>query len=191
MLTYEYIIFIVITILLHLAVLYFVTRKRKKSLVNRHVVITGGSSGIGLWAAIYCAKLGAHVTIIARNVKLLGKRISCYVSCVHPNNTFIFIISGKAVELIKVHTNPDLQRVQYISFDLSKSSYHETELMLERAEHIDSPTGLNFPIFMLVNCAGMAICGEFIYNNFNQRRSDYSRTLQVLLRKHPLMMFIK
>jgi len=72
MLTHEYIIYIVITILLHIAVLYFVTRKPKKSLIRRHVVVTGGSSGIGLWAAIYCAKLGAHVTIIARNVALLG-----------------------------------------------------------------------------------------------------------------------
>lgn len=72
MLTHEYIIYIVITILLHIAVLYFVTRKPKKSLIGRHVIVTGGSSGIGLWAAIHCAKLGAHVTIIARNVTLLG-----------------------------------------------------------------------------------------------------------------------
>lgn len=74
MLTYEYTIYIAVTILLHIGVLYFVTRKKrdKYPLCGRHVVITGGSSGIGLWAAVYCAQLGAHVTIIARNVKALG-----------------------------------------------------------------------------------------------------------------------
>jgi 3-dehydrosphinganine reductase len=40
---------------------------------GRHCVITGGSSGIGLWVAIYAAKKGADVTIVARNVKTLGK----------------------------------------------------------------------------------------------------------------------
>jgi len=134
MLTFEYIIFIVITLLLHILVLYFVTRKQKKSLLGRHVVITGGSSGIGLHAAIYCAKLGAHVTIIARNVTLLDK----------------------AVELIKANCNPKLQRIQCVSFDLSKSSYQDTQQMLEKTENFDN---INNPIFMLVNCAGLAICG--------------------------------
>lgn len=40
---------------------------------GKHVVVTGGSSGIGLWVAIYAAKMGADVTIVARNVKILGK----------------------------------------------------------------------------------------------------------------------
>lgn len=72
MLTFEYIVYIAVTILLHIGVLYFLKRSRKLSLMGRHVVVTGGSSGIGLWAAIYCARLGAHVTIIARNVDALS-----------------------------------------------------------------------------------------------------------------------
>jgi NAD(P)-dependent dehydrogenase (short-subunit alcohol dehydrogenase family) len=39
---------------------------------GKHVVVTGGSSGIGLWAAIYAARKGADVTIVARKMKLLG-----------------------------------------------------------------------------------------------------------------------
>lgn len=81
MLTYEYIVYIVITILLHLGVFYFVKWSKglygnavRCPLLTRHVVITGGSSGIGLWAAIYCARLGAHVTIIARNEDALSMR---------------------------------------------------------------------------------------------------------------------
>lgn len=73
MLAYEYIIYIVITVLLHIGVLYFLKRKSNKFPLHlRHVVVTGGSSGIGLWAAIYAARLGAHVTIIARNVVALS-----------------------------------------------------------------------------------------------------------------------
>lgn len=73
MLTYEYVIYIVITILLHVGVLYFLKRNRDPHrLRGRHVVVTGGSSGIGLWAAVYAARLGAHVTIIARNVEALS-----------------------------------------------------------------------------------------------------------------------
>lgn len=74
MLTYEYIVYISVTILLHIGVLYFLkrTRNNKYPLMGQHVVVTGGSSGIGLWAAVYCAQLGAHVTIIARNVDALS-----------------------------------------------------------------------------------------------------------------------
>lgn len=35
--------------------------------------MTGGSSGIGFWVAVNAARKGADVTIIARNVKTLGK----------------------------------------------------------------------------------------------------------------------
>lgn len=78
MLTYEYVIYIGITILLHIGVLFFLTRKKSKKypLLGRHVVVTGGSQGIGLWAAVYCARLGAHVTIIARNPETLGMKMS-------------------------------------------------------------------------------------------------------------------
>lgn len=41
-------------------------------LIGQHVVVTGGSSGIGLWAAIFAARKGADVTIVARNIKILG-----------------------------------------------------------------------------------------------------------------------
>ncbi|EEB13554.1 short-chain dehydrogenase, putative [Pediculus humanus corporis] len=43
----------------------------KSDLHNKHVLITGGSSGIGKSVAIEAAKLGAHVTIVARNSEKL------------------------------------------------------------------------------------------------------------------------
>lgn len=47
--------------------------KNKCIIAGQHVVVTGGSMGIGLWAAIYAARKGADVTIVARNIKILGK----------------------------------------------------------------------------------------------------------------------
>lgn len=51
-----------------------VHKGHRKKIAGRHVVVTGGSQGIGLWAAIRAAELGANVTLVARNVKQLGKR---------------------------------------------------------------------------------------------------------------------
>ena len=51
------------------------------------MVVTGGSMGIGLWAAIYAARKGADVTIVARNIKILG------IYALHP-----FSLSAKLTE---------------------------------------------------------------------------------------------
>lgn len=48
-------------------------RRHVKSIAGRHVVVTGGSQGIGMWAAVRAAQLGANVTIVARNAKQLGE----------------------------------------------------------------------------------------------------------------------
>jgi 3-dehydrosphinganine reductase len=52
------------------AVVYFVASKNKRERIDlrgKHVVVTGGSMGIGLDIAIEAFKQGAHVSIIARN----------------------------------------------------------------------------------------------------------------------------
>lgn len=87
----EVFLIIVAVVIAHFLIFYLLTRKKKSiegkllnvakvdqsscflSLKGKHVVVTGGSSGIGLWVAIYAARQGADVTIVARNVKLLGK----------------------------------------------------------------------------------------------------------------------
>lgn len=117
-------------VVLHMLVLKLVLRKPKKSIADQHVVVTGGSSGIGLWAAIECARQGAHVTIVARNQKLLDK----------------------AVELIRQHVANSSQKIQAVSLDLS-SDYETVAKALQRLEENVGD------IYMLVNCAGMAICG--------------------------------
>lgn len=57
----------------HIGIYLWLRKKPAKSIKDRHVVVTGGSSGIGLWLAIHAVKLGANVTIIARNIVNLGE----------------------------------------------------------------------------------------------------------------------
>lgn len=68
--------YVLLALLIHLCLYIYVTRKRAKSIVGRHVVITGGSKGIGLCLAVECAMKGANVTVIARDEKMLSKLIT-------------------------------------------------------------------------------------------------------------------
>lgn len=125
---------IILTVLgivfVHGLIFYLVSRKSLANIRGKHVVVTGGSSGIGLWAAVECVRLGANVTIVARNVKQLEKAKEQLVSS-------------------KIRED---QKIEYRSIDLAKG-YDGVEKGLEE---IETSVG---PIFMLVNCAGMAICG--------------------------------
>lgn len=103
-----------------------------KNLNRKHVVVTGGSSGIGKAVAIEAVKLGAHVTIIGRDVKKLSS----------------------VVNEIEEHLTYKDQQVQYASLDVT-SDYNIIEKCFSDLENkIGS-------IFMLINCAGMCICGKF------------------------------
>lgn len=95
-------------------------------------MFSGGSQGIGLWVAVECAKRGANVTLIARNIKSLEK----------------------AKLLIEENCKNEAQKIEYYSLDVS-ANYDDVE---KAFKEIEEKSG---PIFMLVNCAGAAICGRF------------------------------
>lgn len=109
--------------------LKFLNRPSKRSLNRRHVVITGGSSGIGKALAVLVAQNGAHVSIIARNVQKLEE----------------------AQKQIEQHINEG-QIVTTVSVDVSNKEEVQKKLL-----ELDDQIG---PIYMLVNCAGQAICGK-------------------------------
>ena len=48
-------------------------RPSKLKLAGAHVFITGGSSGIGLEVAKECARKGAFITLVARNLQKLDE----------------------------------------------------------------------------------------------------------------------
>ncbi|KAJ8929629.1 hypothetical protein NQ314_017671 [Rhamnusium bicolor] len=100
------------------------------SIKGKHVVVTGGSSGIGKSVAILAAQRGAQVTILARNIDKLTE----------------------AQEEIKKHCVNEEQMITKVSVDVA--NYEDVENNLCELEEIVGP------IFMLVNCAGIAICGK-------------------------------
>ncbi|XP_063535042.1 3-ketodihydrosphingosine reductase [Cydia strobilella] len=101
-------------------------------LKGKHVVVTGGSSGIGKAAAAEAASLGAHVTIIGRDVSKLTA----------------------AVTEIVAKCKDKGQKIQFAALDVT-SDYNAISKCLSELE-----TSVG-PIFMLINSAGMCICGEF------------------------------
>lgn len=104
-----------------------------KHLKNKHVVITGGSSGIGKTAAMEAAKLGAHVTVLGRDIQKLSTAVDdIKQNCMDQNS----------------------QKIQYAALDVT-SDYKAIEKCFSNLEESVGP------IFMLVNCAGMCICGRF------------------------------
>ncbi|XP_017327045.1 3-ketodihydrosphingosine reductase isoform X1 [Ictalurus punctatus] len=97
-----------------------------------HVVVTGGSSGIGKCIAMECYKQGAFITLVARDE---GKLVQ----------------AKKAVEKCAIN---DKQVVLCISVDVSKD-YSQVESVLKQAQEKLGP------VDMLVNCAGTAVSGKF------------------------------
>lgn len=122
-------------ITLYAAHVLYTRHKRKafKNLSGRHVVITGGSSGIGKAAACEAVRLGAHVTIIGRDVTKLETAVK---------------------EILEKCSDQDNQIIQFAVLDVT-SDYIVVETCFV---DLESKVG---PIFMLINCAGACICGLF------------------------------
>ncbi|KAH8394527.1 hypothetical protein KR215_003470 [Drosophila sulfurigaster] len=129
---WEVVLWLAIAIVIHVFIFIFVMGKKAKSIVGRHVVVTGGSRGIGLSLAVECAMKGASVTVIARDQKLLEG----------------------AVALMEVIRQRPEQKFQYRSLDIGGDYDEVARVLGELEESIGD-------IYALINCAGMAICGVF------------------------------
>lgn len=120
-----------------LGAIYLYTRLQERrhaiKLNGKHVLITGGSKGIGKALAEEALKAGANVTIFARNQEDL-------------DDTKMY--------LLKKTVNPQKQKVLAISVDVSRDIF-PIEQAISDAE---SELG---PVFMLVNCAGTSMSGRF------------------------------
>ncbi|KAG7272957.1 hypothetical protein CRUP_035789 [Coryphaenoides rupestris] len=97
-----------------------------------HVVVTGGSSGIGKCIAKECYKQGAFITLVARDETKL-------------------VQAKKEVEKYAIN---DKQVVLCISVDVSKD-YGQVESVIKQAQEKLGP------VDMLVNCAGTSVSGKF------------------------------
>lgn len=119
--------------ILTVIVLVFLNKKRRKSFKSQHVLITGGSSGIGLAAAIDAGIRGAKVTIVARNESRLKQAVSEIRSQIGESN-------GDGED----------SKIRAISVDIS-SSVENIEKAFKIAEN------QNGPIDVLINCAGYSV----------------------------------
>lgn len=131
-LIFNIILIIIALLIIVLFVRYFFWRRRLKNVNKKHVVVTGGSSGIGKCIAILAAKYGAHVTIIARDIQKLEIARN---------------------EIIHACKNKDIQKVEYLSLDVGE----DYDAIDKALNDIEKTMG---SIYMLVNCAGTAICGK-------------------------------
>ncbi|RMC16054.1 hypothetical protein DUI87_08263 [Hirundo rustica rustica] len=172
--------FIVAFVLLLYMVSPLISPKSLK-LPGAHVVVTGGSSGIGKCIAIECYKQGAFITLIARDEnKLLQTKkeiekysvndkqgpllklvqvpvvASCpsHVSAVPPSlvSSAGFLQISLSVSLKTEWSH--VKVVLCISVDVSKD-YEQVENVLKQAQEKLGP------VDMLVNCAGTSVTGKF------------------------------
>ena len=125
------------------ATVFWNKTRARRSLLGRHVLITGGSSGIGKCLAAAAAERGADVTIVARNEERLQK----------------------AREEIQAKVpNPSKQRVIALKADITRDK--ET---LDAA--LSAATAELGPVYMLINNAGTSIPRRFVEADLSESRS--------------------
>ncbi|MBN3308101.1 KDSR reductase, partial [Amia calva] len=123
--------FIVAFVLLLYMVSPLISPKPLK-LNGSHVVVTGGSSGIGKSIAVECYKHGAFITLVARDESKL-------------------VQAKKEIEKYAIN---DKQVVLCISVDVSKD-YGQVDSVIKQAQEKLGP------VDMLVNCAGTSVAAKF------------------------------
>ncbi|ESN91947.1 hypothetical protein HELRODRAFT_104089 [Helobdella robusta] len=125
-------IFMFLFIFVYFIKLFLFKFPKKFHFPGSHVLITGGSSGIGRSLAEQAFKLGANVTLLARDVEKLAE-------------TQKYLLEHSKTN--KKNT------VQYFSVDISRN-YDEVNDIIKQAE---SKLG---PVDVLINSAGFSVAGS-------------------------------
>jgi len=129
----------VLLFVLALATLFW---RKRRSLAGRHVLITGGSSGIGLSMASAAAAMGADVTIVSRNEEKLMRAHK---------------------EITAKVANPERQRVRSVKADVA-GDFAALDAALK-----DVTRELG-PVYLLINNAGTSIPRRFVEADLKESR---------------------
>ncbi|KAI1301495.1 3-ketodihydrosphingosine reductase [Halotydeus destructor] len=113
--------------------LYHKWSNKVLNLKGRHVLITGGSKGIGKAMAIEAVRAGANVTILARNIEDLDRA---------------------KLEILKQVIDPVKQKIEAHSVDVSRDLYAIEQAVADAEAELG-------PVYMLVNCAGTSVAQRF------------------------------
>ncbi|KAL7305796.1 hypothetical protein TKK_0002044 [Trichogramma kaykai] len=109
-----------------------VNRHENGALHGKHVIITGGSSGIGKCFAMEVARRGANITIVGRDNERLKLAYD---------------------EIIQHCKNRKDQKIECLSLDVSRSAIAVATAFADHETRLGQ-------CYMLVNCAGNAVCGK-------------------------------
>lgn len=121
--------------------------------VGTHVIISGGSKGIGKSLAKKFAQLGTHVTIIARNGADL---------------------KAAKDEIDKSRKNSNVQVVRTVSLDLTNITFPDnasTTMNKEQKELLERILGEHGRCDILINCCGSSIPARF--EDISQKQFDF------------------
>eukprot|EP01031_Cornospumella_fuschlensis_P039771 gene39771-48423_t len=125
-----------VSLCIYIADIYAVL-PRKRPVATKHVIVTGGSSGIGLEVARLYMQKGFSVTIMARNKKKL---------------------EDASKELYKTDNKqgsiPSEARLQVLSCDVSSSEEEVSRVINQAVQNFGA-------VDILVNCAGTSMAAEF------------------------------
>lgn len=129
------------------------TSKNHRYSVGTHVIISGGSKGIGKALAKKFVELGTHVTIIARKESDLR--------------------SAKE-EIEKCRKNSHVQKVRTVSLDLTQVTFPDnsnSDISNQQRELLDRILGEHERCDILINCCGSAIPARF--EDISQQQFHY------------------
>ena len=127
---------VLVTLLILLLTGWYLKRtflRQKPSLIGKHVLITGGSKGIGRAAAEYCLTLGASVTLVARDQESLDQA---------------------KMQLLKLLPSGSRQKIMAFSADVRS----DVQLMEQLVADAEDESG---PVSMAILCAGTSVSGRF------------------------------
>jgi len=134
---------------------------------GKHVLITGGSSGIGKATAVQLARLGANVTILARTPATLAEAAEeIRACCKEPQKQF--------VETLSVDVSNDEQVQHEIANHISRFGSVDVLIMsagATRPTHFDEIDMATFRQLMEINYLGTVSCVKAVLPHMKQKKA--------------------